>query len=378
MTVGEETEKRGYSNAEEALRSFENDRIEALFPNYDAVQTVFVAIDFRGLPITASLVNGALVFKVPSLDIGEKFYGEGATSAEQRDSAIDKFVEFLESEGGDILDRIQRELARVSPVDPVAGNPNSLQSNLVQDAFDSGAFATGQASTENRTGLAVSGGVFQSGDFEGRSVTIPLSRDFHFDSRPGMKLEVKLPITLVETEDAQIYSISPSLALTAPVNDRWSLTPGLSWGVSGSIDAASVAQMAGATLTSKYRVPDLPTEGASMTVGNMVGYVQTLPFAYQDFSFDPGIRNTVLKNGLMIEQPVGAELYGEEMTAQLSYAHSRFFGTDLYMNGYHEVAVSLGTPVEGIETITDELRLGVAYTFGNDYQSVTFNLGYRF
>ena len=76
---------------------------------------------------------------------------------------------------------------------------------------------------------------------------------------------------------------------------------------------------------------------------------------------------------------MGFALFGDaELTAQVSYAHSWFSGSDLFLNQYHEVALSLGAPVEDLEALADELRLGVAWTFGKDYSGVSVNFGYEF
>ena len=376
LSVGDETVTRGFANAEEALRLVESDQIENPFPDYRETDSVSAEIQFRGLPVAARFdeASNALIFRIPSLDIEETFDGE------TRQASIDAFVDFIKKDGEAIVDRLQRELARVSPVDPVAGNPASLQSMLVKDAFESGGFSTGATRPHSRIGLGVSGGTFKAGDFAGRSLTLPLSYAFGLDeSEPRMKLRLKLPLTWQEVEGATVYAAAPSIAFTWPVTESWTLTPGVSWGATGSVDAASVAHMVGGSLTSDYRITDWLRPGATLAIANMVGHVRALPFSFRGFEFDPGLRNTVLKNGVSYERPVGFALFGDaELTAQLSYAHSWFFGSDLFLNQYNEVALSLGAPLDALDPITDELRLGVAWTFGKDYSGVSVNFGYEF
>lgn len=376
VTVGGETVTRGFANAEEALRLVESDELENPFPDYRETDAVSAEIQFRGLPVAAHFDedSNALVFKIPSLDIEERF------DAETRQASIDAFVDFIKKDGQAIVDRLQRELARVSPVDPVAGNPASLQSMLVKDAFESGGFATGVERPQSRFGLGVSGGTFRAGDFSGRSLTLPLSYAIGLDSsEPRMKLRLKLPLTWQDVEGAAIYAAAPSIAFTWPVTEAWALTPGVSWGATGSVDAASVAHMFGGSLTSDYRITDGVGTGATLAIANMVGHVRALPFSFRGFEFDPGLRNTVLKNGVSYESPTGVALFGDAgLTAQISYAHSWFFGSDLFLNRYNEVALSLGAPLEAMDPITDELRFGAAWTFGKDYSGLSANLGYEF
>ena len=376
VTVGGVTERRGFANAAEALRLIENENVENLFPGYRETDAVDAVIQFRGVPVTARIAEDsrAIVFEIPSLGIKKTF--EGAT----RDEAADRLVDFLKEDGEGLLDRFQRELARASPVDPVAGNPASLQSVLVREAFESGGFKRGGARAQNRFGLAVSGDMFKAGDFEGRSLTLPLHYAIGLsENDPRMKLRFKLPLTWHEVEGANIYAVAPSVAFTAPVTASWTLTPGASWGAVSSIDAASVLHMVGATLTSDYRMADFPNPGAMLALTNMAGHVRTLPFALRDFKLDPGLRNTVLKNGLSFEQPTGFALFGDaDLIAKFSYAHSWFLGTELFMNQYHEVALNLAAPMDALEGIGDDIHLGAAWTFGKDYSGVSVNFGYEF
>ena len=379
LTVAGKTVTRGFSNAENALRVIDDDRIDDLFPDYMASDPVTAKLDFRGLPVVARFDQGSakLIFQVPALSIMKGFDGS------DRGRSVDMFVEFMKKEGSGILNRLQRELARVSPVDPIAGNPGSLQSALVERSFEDGAFSSRPraqaARARTRFGLRVSAGTFKAGDFSGRSVTLPLSYSFAFESDPRKKLRIQLPLTWQDVEGAAVYTATPGIAFTWPVNDRWFLTPAVTWGVTGSVDAASVAQMAGGMVTSRYELPDFPAAGTTLTVGNMVGYVQTLSFSFKGYGFDPGIKNTVLKNGLMIERSIGVALFSDdELALQASYAHSYFAGTELFMNQYHELALSLGSAWEEVSAVTDEVRLGATYTFGEDYRGVSINFGYKF
>ena len=371
VTAGSEVQTRGFSNAEDALRQVDSERLKILFPGYRGTDAIHADIEFRGLPMIARFDEGSrmLVFEVPSLDIVETF-----DEARRGDSA-NAFIDFIKKDGAAILNRIQRTLARVSPVDPVAGNPTSLQSELVGEAFESGGFRQW-----NTIGLVMSGGTFKAGDFTGRNVTLPLSYAFGFDEGDSrMKLQFKLPLTWQEVEGASIYAVAPSVAFTVPMTTRWALTPGVSYAATGSVDAASVAQMAGGSLTSDYRITDFPRSGATLAITNLVGHVRTLPFSFRGYGFDPGLRNTILKNGVSLEHPLGVTLFGDgDLMAQASYAHSWFLGTDLFMEQYHELAVSLGAPFEELEAVTDELRFGVTWTFGKDYNGFAVNFGYEF
>ena len=377
VTTGGETETRSFSTAEEALRIAEQENLEDLFPNYRETDRVTAAIDFRGLPIAAEFSGGesapTLVFKVESLGIEETF--DGAT----RDQSVNQFVDFLKSEGKDVLDRIQKTLAAVSPVDPIAGNPGSLQSMMVRAAFDAGAFGGDPTRPADGFSAGVSGSAFKTGTFSGRGVTLPMSYSFEFDDGAGPEVEIGLSLRWQSVSGAAVYAASPSVAFTFPVNDSWALTPSVFYGATGSADAASVAQMVGASLVSRYEIPHSILPGTKLVLGNMVGRISTLPFSVQGYSFDPGIGNTVLKNGLAVERGTGAMLSeDDELVVRLSYAHSYFMGTELFLNQYHEVALGVGSADAKGRPVADEMRFDAVYTFGDSYSKFGARFVYRF
>ena len=383
VIVDGQEETRSYNNAETALKVFETTRIGDIFPTYMKGTTdIAAAVDFRGMnsQVNYKYENGIsrLIFEVPSLDIRKVFDDPTHDPVARQDKLVDEFVDFLKKDGGDILNRIQKKLAEVSPVDPVAGNPNSLQSNLVKDGFNAGAFDVGRKPSRNQLGLSIAGSSFSVGGFSGQSISVPLSYAINFDTKLGTRLSIKLPVTYTKIQEAEIFNVNPGLALTVHLTDRWSLTPAVGYGLVGSKDAASVAQMLTGMVTSSYLFikPDWDT---AFTLGNSVGYVGTLKFSAQGYNFNPGISNTIFKNGLMIERPIGIHLFGnEELTLQVSYAHSYFAGSALFMNQYHEVALSLGSAWEELSFITDEVRLGFTSAFGDNYGSIGVNFGYEF
>ncbi len=391
-TLDEARERRGFSKATDVLRFVESNELNMVFPGYNDNLSVSGLIDFRGLDMLVSFAEHSptLRFEVESLEIDESFHGQ------TREESVDQFVDFLKRDGNSLLNKIHKELARVSPVDPIAGNPNSLQSSLVNSAFNAGAFDTerspvqGEKTTErkNLVGFKVSSGRFEADKFSGTSISVPLSYTINFDGYPGMKLRFKVPLAYVAVEGTDMYSVAPGLGLTVPVMQNWALTASLDYGLTGSYDAASVGQILGGAMTSSYNVaPHLNlgelglSEQAKVTLGNMVGHFTALKLSIGDYEFDPGIANTVFKNGVMFEHPLNLKNFGiqRDVGVEASYAHTYFAGSELYMNHVHELSFGIGSSVGGLLSFfTDRLTLGVTYTFGDGYDSVTGNLGYTF
>lgn len=382
VTVDNQNQVRTYKKAEDVIRAAESDELRRLFPTYSQTASVVDArIGFRGLPMQVSFPvsqSSRLVFNVPSIGLSREFIGAN------RDASIDMLVDFLESDGGDLLSRLQAELARVSPTDPVAGNPSSLQGMIISQDFAAAGFGLGNSSVgsavataqdrQNRMEIGIRAGTFTTGEFSGQSYTLPLSWTMRMDD-PRYQLQIRLPLTYTTTEGAESYAANLGIGFQFPLSDNWYLTPQVSYGATGSIDQGSVGQLGAGTLTSRY---EIDFDSAKLTIANMIGYMQAIPLSAGDFRYDPDLKNTITKNGLMVELPVGMELLGRGTSLQAAGAVTHLMGDDLYLNTYYDLSLTFGTRNSGSSSLIDMLRLGVAYTFGDDYNSVTASLGYQF
>lgn len=391
------TAKASYKKAEDVIRAVENDELARLLPEYfnrnsngncefsqtqSYCPTILAGIGFRGLPMFLSFENrnsNTLTFRVPSINLQQSFNGP------TRDASVDLLVDFLESDGGDLLNRLQAELARTSPSDPVAGNPSSLQGSLIAQDFAAAGFGAGSSSVsratatsqdrENRLEIGIRAGTFTTGEFSGTSYTVPLSWTMRNLDDPRYQLQIRLPITYTETEGSETYAANLGVGFQFPMGDNWYLTPQLSYGATGSVDQGSIGQLVSGTLTSRY---EIQLETTKLTIANMLGYMQTLPFSAGDLKYDPGIKNTITKNGVMVEMPTSWQLFGRGTSIQGAGAVTHLMGDDLFLNTYYDLSLTFGTQNTGTSSLTDFIRMGVNYTFGDDYNAVTASIGYQF
>ena len=371
------------SNAEDAIRQFDNDQFVNYFgSSFDPNTTPIQAnIDFRGLPIVLVSDGTNINLAIQSIELNKTFTGTS------RDQSLNQLVNFFESDGGALLDKIQKELAAASPVDPVAGNPTSLQSSLVSSTFSENAFDTssvGQTTSQTKSSadevgnvlkIGLSAGRFSSANISGTSIPLSLGYTFRSSSNPERQLKLSMPLQLVMINDARIYSAGLGLTFRLPVTRQWAISPGVLWGAAGSVDAASAAQMLSYSMTSQYK---FNLSKMSVTIGNMVGKTQTLKFKMGNYSSNPDINNVVYRNGFQAELPAGFHLFGTDCSAEFSVVNTSYTGDALYLKNYNDVAVSLGRQhVEGAGLL-NYLRAGLTYTFGKDYKAYSFNLGYSF
>ncbi len=377
----DKTATRGFSKAQDVINFFSRDAT-----NFDLGYTdTSIAqgkLDFRGLPMLIEYKTSGttLTLTIPSLNITQSFTGFS------RDDSEDQLEDFLIHSGSDILGRIQRELVRLSPVDPIAGNPGSLQSTMAANDFAGGGFDTaGNQHAErgtNKLFLGLRGGTFTSRGISGNTVTLPLAYTIHNVDNPGMQINLSAPITYIDSNGSKTAHASFGVGMQFPIFeggegtfDSWYLTPRISTGVVGSADLAAAGWIGSGTLTSRATKA---FSKLNLTVANMVGYSTTLKVNISDVESNPDVTNTIFKNGLLAEYPLDMQWFGKQTSFQVGYALTNLIGTKLYMNQYHDVSFSIGTSSAGTGALTRLLRIGFDGTFGDDYRAYSLSFGYVF
>lgn len=385
--TGLSTQSNSYSfkTAEEVLDAAKTENLHSRFSNYTGVEAATLNVGFRGLGMTVSYPVGrssptipvagetTLVFSVPSLGITKEF--TGAT----RDESQQQYSDFMKKNGGDILNRIMKKLAEVSPDDPVAGNPNSLMGQMVANDFANGfsnvATNIGAAPNEKVNNLIGIGARFTSLRQNGNNsnnFAIPFSYTVRSDIDPRRQLIFNLPVSYTEVEGAKAYSAGFGASYRLPMNDAWTLTPSLNYGLAGSRDLGAVGQAVGASIASTYI---FTKPSYDIAIGNMVGHYRTLKLTAGDYSYNPGIANTVFRNGVMYSRPVTA--FGKKMSIEYSLIDTRYTGTKLYNQGYDELGVTLGTNKRA-NSARSFFRAGASYLHSASSKGFTLNVGYWF
>lgn len=370
----------GFTTVDDLFNQTQNSGLAQVNSLYTETSASVIRFGYRGLPIVlqTTLNSSAVTLLIPGLN--ESVLFKDKTS---RDANLEDLKQYLKNSGGDILNRLQQLLAQTSPIDPIAGNPSSMQSRMVGDDFDrnfvqfasnikgdAGADAT---SVGNLMGIGLSYGNYSQAGINSSVVTLPLSYTSRSDIDPRRQLTFYAPITVTEVAGAKSYGINLGVAYRIPMNDDWALTPAVGYGISGSVDLGSAAAMFAASLTSQYT---WKMDGFDLAMGNMVGLYQSSKLSIGDYSFDPKISNTVLRNGLMASIPT--VVMGQKMALEFSYINTVYSGTALYSNQYNEIGVTLGTN-KSANSARGYLRAGLTYLEGqNDIRGVRLNLGYWF
>jgi hypothetical protein len=375
VTGGSISQPAGFTTVSDLFDASKLKGLSAINSNYTDTSAAVVRLGYRGLPLVFSTTNTAAVsFSIPALNFSKVFNAKAT-----RDDNVSDLNDYLKSSGASILNQMQQLLTKVSPVDPLAGNPNSLQSQLVTADFDRSftQFATNikdpGSQSGNLIGVALSFGQYNQRGVNSDSVTLPLSYTFRSAADPGRQFTIYAPISVSHVEGAKSYAVNIGMAYRLPVNDNWALSPSVGYGVSGSADLGSAAAMVTMALTSQYQ---FHKDGYDINIGNSVGTYKSQNFSAGDYSFDPGINNTVLRNGVMVSVPT--EIMGHALAYEASFINTHFSGSELYSQQYNELGLTIGTR-RSANSIKNYLRAGITYLKGdNDIKGIRLNVGYWF
>jgi len=384
----------GATTLQELKNQLTNAGLANINASYNPNAGAVIRAGYMGFPIVlSSAANSTQVnLSIPGLNINKSFAAQGT-----RDANTTDLFDYLKANGTDILSNMQQKLAQVSPISPVAGNPSSLQSRMVADDFDRGftAFASNIQSpeamssatgsmqsaadggrtgtTSNLTGIGMSWQTMDTGKAKTESISLPLSYTVRNDLDPRRQWTFYAPITQSDTAGAKAYGLNLGVAYRMPVNDNWTLMPGVGYGITGSIDLGTAAAMLAASVTSQYT---MKMDGYDLAIGNMIGMLQSEKLTVGDYSVDPNIRNTVYRNGVLLSMPTN--VFGPKQAVEFSYILTNYTGSALYSNVYHEFGLTLGTN-KGANTARSYARAGLSYLLGeNGITTTRLNFGYWF
>ena len=290
--------------------------------------------------------------------------------------------------------RLQRESARSSPFDPVAGNPGSLMARVVASDFASGFTPFASNLTDGPVRLAQVGGV-PAGAVRGplpalpgigaqlgllrdaglgqRSLTVPLSLTLRSDLDPRRQFSVSLPLTLTDSEGARSVQGTLGAALRQPINREWALSGSLAYSVVSAKDLGSAGKIASLSVTSSYVI-----RGASsdLGLGNMIGIYRTLGGTLSGIDTGSGVSNTVLRNGVLWSMPAPAGL-GFGRSIEYTFVNTHYLGSDLYLRNYSELGVAVGTNKRADST-RSYMQGGLSLLLSARTKGVMAHFGYWF
>lgn len=416
----------GFTTVSDTVDFLDPASLKALFPTADTDQIAAV-LDFRGLSgisIDFGANNGLMTFTVPQLGnftttFGRTCDGSQIDCGAARKEALRQLRDFLESDPR-FLKKLLTSLARYSPIDPLAGNPESLFSRSMtrdflrgfthkvsqiwgcntsafnftndspiqlasagdlNDIFAEAQARAAQLQAQNEIGLGVIASTTTAkaagGDYSTTGYELPFSYTVKFDSDPRKKLRFDLPLSYTDTDGAVAYSIGLGVAYTYPISDVWSLTPSVGVGATGSDDLGSAGGVSSYSLTSAYT---WRLGNWALSMGNALGKYDALGLKIGDVEAEADISNTVITNGFLFSGP--NSLLAKNLVLEYSLTDTRITGDEVYTDTYDEIGVALGYIRTDMGVIDSYSKFGVSYVMasgdGEDINSLKLNLSVRF
>lgn len=342
------TENFSFNDAEEAIDVVDIDFIVDKWGQqygFDENNDTAVAnIKFRGVPIQLTYEKGdKLILDIPSLGIHEEF-----TDDPQGDDALDQLKDFLVEKGeNEILTRINKVAAASTSFDPVAGNPSSLMSTMVDNIYfltNSSITGTDRQNIDNQWDIGLRHSSYTTLDNqEVVNYQLPLAYTFKLDWFPGHRLQFRLPMSYTTiNEDAKSYSLQMGFGWTIPLIEGLEITPAIDYGVAGSAEILSVGVLRALSLTTRY---DFALFGQEFTLTNSLAKIDSERLEYEDdddedpvtYAIDYDLSNKAMTNGLAWHIALPWKL-----ATQVYVRDTRFSGDALYSEQVTEFGVNFG------------------------------------
>ena len=362
---------------------------------YNAQTQVQGVFDLRGAPVLAGYAPNSPTLTVQFIDtrtggtlIGPdglacSFTYAGATrgaSFDQFDAATDSDLTPDER----LLGCLGNAWARSSPVDPLVGNPYSLQGNMTRNALD---FTDGMSLVElgpnaNSAGDPfIIGATFSTGSagrFDMTRIDARINKGWRLLEGNRARLKLDIPFSFTTIKGAAAYTGEIGLGLEVPIMANfWSLEPRVAYGVTYSGEQGSLGHIVQGTIASRLVFRGLGR--GQLMVGNMAGYSTTLDTP-GDLNINPDVKAWMFRNGFAYELPLKMRVGGRNTSFRASYGFTNYTGAVLYNNNFHEASVSFG--LRGREdtpkAFRDVVRLNFNTIQAKGFSTYTVGLGFRF
>jgi hypothetical protein len=408
---------------------YSEENLRELFTSWDPSTNpkprIAASLDVHGLTLALGFRDNEdeLYVVIPGV-ISTTFTGNG-----DRDSALDEFKDWLRGTADTIdsaeLKQLLHAIVRHSPVDPVAGNPNSLMAQMVDADWRAGmrgphergvkagvvsnffgvqpGVSHARGCVDGCTGVEAVDAAWQGGarpaheaavtgvgvpNFFGASpgvsyaeacvngcmtvatVALPLTYDLHFDAAP-ISLLMDLPLLVTWTQGQWSVVASAGLAGRYRVRDGWSLTLGFRTGAVGSLNVGALAMMFDISLENRYEWDWGPLR---VGMGNQLVFIKTFDeIELGGFAINYGLQNEVLRNGLDFAGDLG-RYFGRDFRWSLFGDYSHYFGTELWAQDMGEAGTTLHIMRDIDGRAFDRARVSLRYFGARAYNGVRLDV----
>lgn len=362
------------------------------FDGFDyRVKPVLTYFDFRGA--TGTFIFDETQPGVGTLDVDFPGLGLGDLSftGVDVDDAADKFLDYVKANGFSFESRLGQYAAGNTAVDPIAGNPASLLSQMVSfdgdTATNMGGFGDDDGTADGSsasilppmTSFSPSIGRFDTGMHDVTRVTVPIDTIRPLTSG-GIALGVSGVFAYTDAAGSKSYLVNGGVSLKVPVvkgrQVNWSVIPSVRIGGALSPDMSSAAIL---TSTAVSSVLSWRKNSFKATWTASVAAIRSKAIEVDDFKLDYDIDVNSFRNGFRFENDLPMNMFGRKATIEVDLVSNKLDGENLYIKTYNEYSVSIGTRriLKGLQT--NSVRFGLTLIDGEkDYKGALLNFGYNF
>lgn len=357
-------------------RDLSTQAIQELIPIYTPVSAVTFGINLRGLKSIASFAANSTTLNViiPNAGITTSFTGS------TRDESIALYKDYLQQGSG--LHKLLKAYARYSPIDPVAGNPNSLMSQLAVSDYNlaklsplSGCDCGWSAQPvvhQFKLGAEYQRGF--SGGYDTGVAVLPIR--YSYSPNGESAFIVDAPFYFIGNGGAYSAYGSLGLGFRYPLTHNWSLTPVVRAGGGGSLDLTVSGAFFTAGLLSNY---NLKLNQFVFSLTNYADYSTSTNLWLTGLNFNYHLQSWVFKNGFSITSCDAYCLLNRPINFSVNFVDTYFSKSHrLFNRHYDEVGASIIINYLNPCLEYDALILGASYLFGNRYRGYTLKLDYQF
>ena len=364
VEVPGESGTRSLRSVDALLNALTNNALRGVAPSYTSNTAALARIDVRGVPALASFAanSPAMRVQIPTTGLDRTF--NGAT----RDDSTRLFRSFiLGGEGSAARNDLLRAAVRSSPIDPIAGGPNSALTQLA--VADFGRALQGEFGMRTGYGIGLGVGSFSAGGYNSFSMTIPLDATWRVGDRATFSVDA--PVTYTSTAGATSYSGNIGGQYRHQVLDNWQVQISGRLGAAGSAALGGGSGIYGMGGISTLRVP--LGEGWRLTLINALNYVSTFRSAVGGPTIDYNVANTIFRNGVILARDLPFEVMGQPLSASAYAVDTRFAGSPVFVRHFQEFGVFVSPGQDSRFGAGFQIMTGDRGLFG-----FTFSSGVRF
>ncbi len=272
---------------------------------------------------------------------------------------------------GDEADDISNPATRGRTASSTGGAGDDRNASAENGSGNSDGEASG-GSGSGRPSFKTFGLGFNTGRFNAKVAGTTFSGQYtevgfswlNMDISENVRLEAPVSVNWLSLEGTDAYGLTQGFALpitidsmdvVAPLN--WRITPVAGIGARVSVDALSGAVMwyAGVVNSLDYRI----NRKLVVSVVNQLTTHQGLPVKYQNYSFDSGVDQWILKNGVRLTTPLARRVIGDV------YLIDTQFLKDAAVDHFD----SVGASVSWRASKKFNLSLATNYDFGDNFNA---------